>query len=383
MTPAKVVLLSVILSVVASAVVASLLVRDDDRMPRAAGGGPAAQTPQPILPPAAPPDPALEERLRRIEARLDAQGAAGTPRPKEDALQTLLAIKEGTRQLAIRDSFRELVALGNDIVPEVVALLRSGRDQDWGGAFSLSGNVVGGYPRLRTLLIDVLRQIGTPEAHQGLLDGLRGTEDMTDYRDIFMLFRTTADPTMVNGMNAMLAGAVRGLKGEDPKKAFLVADGVAYWLQNHEFEGRLDLIEEMARQGIERGWMERGSFGLLVGLAPERAVDVTHEVREKQGERGLRGAAAAMGAGEETPRAQIARYLELLFASGVAESERLGFYARVPTTPCASIRQPSARDADARALVDFLKRRLAEETGESAKSVLTDHIGRLEAALRQ
>ncbi len=379
-----VVLTSVVLSVLASAVTTALLGRDRGPAPRSAGDvrttAPAPDVmPLPAI--AVQRDPALEERLRRIAARLDAPGAAAAPRSKQEALESLLAITQGGRQLAIKDSFFELVALGNDVVPEIVALLKSGRDQDWGGAFSFSGNVVGGYPRLRTLLIDVLRQIGTPEALKGLLDGLHGTEDMLDFRDLFLLFGSTSDETMVNGMSAMLPAAVLGLKGEDPKKAFVLADSVSRWIQRHDFEGKLDVVEELARQGFDLGRMDRTSFALLVGLAPERAFDLTRQVREKQGERGLYGMAPALG--EDTPRAQIARYLDLLFASGITESERLAFYVRLPGTACESIQPSSARAADARALLDFLKRRLAEETGDDAKSVLTDRIGTLEASLRQ
>lgn len=385
MRPRTVILTSVVLSVLASALTTMVLAPGRAPAPRTVSTERVAPAATGMAPDsaAAAAAPALEERVRRIEARLDAPGVAAAPRSKEEALATVLAIEQGGRQLAIKDSFLELVALGNDVVPEIVALLKSGRDQDWGGAFSLSGNVVGGYPRLRTLLIDVLRQIGTPEAHQGLLDGLRGSEDATDYRDLFMLFRTTTDATMVNGMNAMLAAAVRELKGEDPKKAFMVAYGVADWIQRHEFEGRTDLVEEMARIGFEPGRMDRTSFALLVSLSPERASDLTREVREKRGEDGVYAVASALGMAEDLPRARLARYVDILFASGLSENERLAFYARLPSTPCESIQPASARVADAQALLDFLRRRLAEETTEIARQRLAHAIERLEAALRQ
>jgi hypothetical protein len=382
--PRTVILTSVVLSVLASAVTTMLL---------APGRAPARQTvsTERLTPsaadmppaPAAASAPALAERVGRIEARLDAGGIAPAPRSTKEALETLLAITQGERQVAIADSFLELVALGDDVVPEIVALLKSGRDQDWGGGFSISGNMMRGYPRLRTVLIDVLRQIGTPEAHQGLLDGLRGSEDMADYRDVFMLFRAPSDEILVKGMTEMLPAAVRALKAGDPKKAPLVTNGVAWWIHQHEFEGKLDLIEEMARLGFEPARMDRTSFALLVGLSPERAFALTQEMREKQGKQGLWAAAGGLSAGQDVPRAQFVRYAEMLLASGMQENERHILYRYLPSIPCEGIKDPGARSADARILLDFLKRRLAEETAAYVKQILEHTIEQLEAALRQ
>jgi len=384
MRPRAVVLTSVVLSVLASAVIATLLGRDRSPSARSSDAGRASPPPHEVLPApdaAARTDTSLEERVRRIEARLDAWTEKPARRSTREAIDALLAITRGERQVAIADSFRELVGLGDGVVPEIVALLESGRDQDWGGGFSISGNLVRGYPRLRTLLIDVLRQIGTPEAHQGLLDALRLSGDATDYRDVFMLFRVTSDEIMVKGMTGMLPAAVRCLKDEDPKKASLLTNGVQFWVHQHDFEGKVDLVFEMARLGFEPGRWDRTSFGLLVGLAPERAFELTQQVREKLGERALYTVASVRT--HDAPRAQIVRYLDMLFASEITESERLAFYAGVPRDACETIQPPSARAADARVLLDFLKRRLAVETSPGTKTVLADRIATLESALRQ
>jgi hypothetical protein len=386
MRPRTIVLTSVALSVLASAITATLLAPRGDRAPRAAT---ASQTASPAvtLPPATPTaepttDASLAERVHRIEARLDAAGVVAAPRSTKEAIDALLAITQGERQVAIEDSFHELVAMGDDVVPEIVALLRSGRDQDWGGGFSYSGNMVRGYPRLRTLLIDVLRQIGTPTALNGLLDGLRGTQDPTDFRDLFLFFRTTTDETMVRGISEMTPAALRVLKDADEKQAYMLLYGVTDWIQQHEFPNKLDLVEELARQGLDSNRMDRGSFALLISLSPERAFALLQEVREKQGDQALRTAVGGLSSAQNLPCAKTVRFAEMCLASGIGENERFTLYASLPWRPCSAIKEPEARVADARLLLDFLKRRLGEETGDNVKVILTQRIGSLESSLR-
>lgn len=86
---------------------------------------------------------------------------------------------------------------------------------------------------------------------------------------------------------------------------------------------------------------------------------------------------------QDLPRARLARYLDILFASTLSENQRLAFYTRLPDTPSESIQPASARAADAQALLDFLRRRLAEETTEIARQRLAHAIEGLESALRQ
>lgn len=381
MRPRTVILTSVALSVLASAITTALL-RGSEPPPRTAGPVQTRQPgPETGIPPPAPPDAALEERVRRIEARLNAGSDAPPTRSNKEAVDALLAITQGERQVAIADSFRELVSMGDDIVPEIVALLKSGRDLDWGGGFSFSGNMVRGYPRLRTLLIDVLRQIGTPAALTGLLDGLHGTEDPTDFRDLYLLFRTTTDHIMVEGISAMTPFAVHRLKDADEKQAYLLSRGVTDWIQQHEVPNKIDLVEELARLGAGGNRLDRASFPLLVALSPERAFALTQEIREKQGDTGLRTMIGGLTTAQDTPRAQIVRYSEMLLAAGLDERQRFSLYTSLPSGACAGIKDPAARDADTRKLLEFLRGRLSEETTEYVRVTLTRGIGSLESSL--
>jgi hypothetical protein len=363
-----VVLLSVVLSVLASAITTILLTRERTT-PRAASAP---------LPPVAPAEPRpiaqLDEAVRRIEERLAED--TGPARRKEDALAVLLGITQGERQLAIEDSFQELASFGNDVVPEIVALLKSGRDRDYGGGFSFGGNKMRGYPRLRTVLIDILRQIGTPEAQAGLLDALRGSEDPLDYRDLLLLYRNTTDETMVRGISGMIPGILRDLGQTDNVS---LADGAIWWVRRHDLRGTTDLLEEIARASLATGRHDPGAFAALVEFAPERAFALVREQHAKQGDRALYGGTVAPRG--DPPLAQVARYTELLLSLELSEQSRAMIYAWLPATPCPRIVAKEARDADARVLLDFLRKRLGEETGDLPRRFLTEHITALEHAL--
>jgi hypothetical protein len=382
--PRTVILTSVVLSVLASAVTTMLLAPGRAPAPRTVSTervAPAA-TDMARDPAAAAAAPALEERVRRIEVRLGAPGVAAPPRPKGEALQALLAITQGERQIAIEDSLEELSTLGNDVVPDIVARLKSGRDQDWGGGFSFGGNKMQGYPRLRTLMIDVLRQIGTPEAQEGLLDVLRGSEDPLDYRDVLLLYGTTTDERMVRGISALVPDAMRLAKGQERG---LTMDYVNQWISRHGLKETTDSLVEIARESFTSGaaW-DGGTFGTLIALAPERAFDLTRELREKNGDSAvLRAVTSVSNARSQAPLAQVARYYELVLSLEPTESTRIALYAWLPSRPCRNIEAKDARVADAKVLVDFLAKRLRDETSPKAKEFLAQRIALLEKEIKE
>jgi hypothetical protein len=386
MTPSKVVLLSVLLSVLASVLAMALLfpkAGDQARAPQQvveshAGAPPAGGWFPVTAEPNAEAIVQLQEKVRGIEQKLATGGRAPPVRAKEAALEALLGITQGERQIAIEDSLEELTALGNEVVPDIVALLKSGRDQDYGGSFSYGGNKVSGYPRLRTVMIDVLRQIGTAEAQEGILDVLHASEDPLDYRDVFLLYATTTDERMERGMSAMVPDALRMAKGQERG---LTMHCVTEWVSRHDLKDTADLLEEMARENLASGAYDRETFATLVGLAPERAFDLTRELRERGGE-GALSRAFSSAVRSKAPLAQVARYYELVLSLDLSESSRISLYSSIPTSPCRIIQSNEARTADAMVLLDFLTKRLRDETGPKAKLVLEHYLATLQGSVR-
>ncbi|HEX5136791.1 MAG TPA: hypothetical protein VFY93_07465 [Planctomycetota bacterium] len=389
MTSSKVVLLSVVLSVAASALTTALLTPSNDRVrsSQQTVESHAVASPGEWLPVGAEPNAEaiaqLQDKVRGIEQRLAAAGSAPPARTREAALQDLLAITQGERQLAIEDLFKELSALGNDAVPDIVAILKSGRDQDYGGGFSIGGGKVQGYPRLRTVLIDVLRQIGTPEAQQGLVTALRGTEDVRDYRDLLLLYSRTTDEIMVKGISAMIPDLLRNEQAKSEEHAYVMGYATE-WIRRHGMKDTTDLLEGIARENLSSGRVDRGTFATLIEFSPERAFALTREQYAKEGDRAFLKAASSMNMGRrDLSLAQVARYTELLLSLEPSASTRMTIYGMTPSRLCEKIDSKEARVADGRVLLEFLRKRLREETDEVPKRVLADHITQLEQALQQ
>jgi len=384
MRPSRIILLSVGLSVLASVLTTLALAPPGDRGGHAPRGGgdlpPAPQAGNARPSPGAPADLAeLRETVRRLEEKVEAP----PERHAEDALAVLIGIKQGERQLAIEDSFKELSALGNDVVPRIVAILKSGEDQDYGGGFSFGGNKMRGYPRLRTVLIDVLRQIGTPEAQRGLLEGLRGTDDPLDYRDLLLLYRTTSDEIMVNGISAMMP-AILDAAGGTGDEMFLLVDYATSWIRQHDLEDTAPALEKIARESFAAGRPDRGAFTTLVALAPERAFTLIREQHAKLGDTVIQRSATGFRMGRaEIPLAQVARYCELILTLDMSDVTRGQVFQWLPDRLCTAFESAGARNADGRVLLEFLRKRLAVETSDYARRALTDHISKLEQALQQ
>jgi len=385
MSPSKVVLLSVGLSVVASVVTTYALAPARER----AGYAPRSSVDVPEATPDAEgalPAPRgtegiaeLREAVRRLEAKVEAPPA----RHAEDALAVLLGIKQGERQLAIEESLKELTALGNDVVPQIVALLKSGEDQDYGGGFSFGGNKMRGYPRLRTVLIDVLRQIGTPEAQRGLLEGLRGTDDPLDYRDVLLLYGSTNDEIMVKGIAAMMPDILRAARSAGDEGTFLL-DSTTSWILRHEMKETTAALEEIARDNLAASRPDRGAFPALVAFSPERAFALVREQYANQGETVIRTASPGLRAARaDVPLAQVARFSELILSLELTEVTRGMFYMSLPDRLCSSIESADARKADGRVLLEFYRKRLAVETSEMSTRTISRHIAKLEQALEQ
>jgi hypothetical protein len=389
LSPPRVVVLSVLFAVGAS-VVATLAVRAalGDRAPareRAVRREPAAAGERGGAPADAGAIRELADSVARIERALQDEGVPlqGTRAARKDEiLAGLLAITQRERQLAVREAFQKLSRCGDAVVPDIVALLKSGRDQDWGGGFSFGGNMfTGGYPRLRTVLIDVLRQIGTPAAKEGLLDALGGSEDLLDYRDLLLLYSGTTDEQMVRGISAMIPEMLESVRGGG-EGADQVDRYVSDWITRHNPEGADDLLEQLALRALREGKPAGSALAALIDSSPERAfLLVSRRAEDKQ--QAIRQAATSLRMGRAgVSLSAAARFCELVWSKMDPDrTTRTWFYVSLPTRLDRSIASAAERAADGRVLLEFLERQQRTETDEGLRRMLEKTIDRLKGEI--
>ncbi|MBN2491579.1 MAG: hypothetical protein JXQ29_12085, partial [Planctomycetes bacterium] len=330
----------------------------------------------------------LEQRLAEL-AQSEVGGGAKPAVAKAELLARVRGLEHGEQQLAILQALADLVALGDAVVPDLVDLLSSGFDRDYGGGFSMGGNKMNSYPRLRTMLIDALRQIGTDAAKEGLLRALGSSGSLTDYRDLLMLFKSTTDEGMIRGISARLPDLFAKLEEADLKvlerEARSLDWQLAAWLQGHPSPQVVEMVAGL----LERGKIDSRSFGaellgVLVDSAPERAFAALVKLATASGgESAIRETVHPM-AFRNTKLARAAQFLELVLGRMNPSTElRMHLYANLPLGLCRAIEDPGARAADGRQLLELLTRQLAVETDPKARARLQWGADRLKKEIER
>jgi hypothetical protein len=338
---------------------------------------------------------------RRIVGRDESRGV-GEPAPMEAAapqeqpsrtpdarrgaraLEQLKAVTDGRRFVAVEDARTELVRIGDDAVPEVLALLDSGLETDWGGRFETRGFHVDSYPGLRMVLLDVLRQIGTPASKKAFVDALGRTEHVRDLWALKLYWGTT-DPALIDGVSAVAPKLLRlvakaGLPAAEADHPDSAVDNLLMWLYMHPADGIAGPLEEIVLQGRPEGtWSERAfesTFTLLARLAPEKAAEDALALQERDpAKREL----VELSKRVWCPNAIRARFFATLFARGnFTPQVRVTLYEPMPIGLWTEKGwDHAAQVADALPYVDFLERRLEAETDVGAKRVLEESLSRL------
>jgi len=335
---------------------------------------------------------AISERVARFERRTTqppAPGAAPSPgdadaRRRRQALDRLKAVTDGRRFVAVEDTRTELVRMGDDAVPDVLALLDSGFEQDWDGRFETRGLHVDGYPGLRMVLLDVLRQIGTPASKKAFVDALGRSDHVRDLWALKLYWGTT-DPVLVDGVAAIAPKLLQlvaksGLPAAVKDHPDSPVHNLLYWLSMHPAPDLAGPLEEIVLLGRPAGtWNEQtfeSLFSLLARVAPEKAAEDALALDERSpGERELLKLSGKLFC----PNAIRARYYATVFARGTfTPPVRLELYQQLPGDLYREKEwDHDAQVADARPYVDFLERRLEAETDANAKRVLEESLSRL------
>jgi hypothetical protein len=306
-------------------------------------------------------------------------------------LTDLEANTDGTRVVAIRDALQRFVAIGDPIVPDIVNLLKSGIDTRYVDR-KLMLQHVEGYVGLRMVLIDALREIGTPAARQGLLDAVATSRDVRDFRDLLVHYYSSTDQAFVDAVVAMIPDMLRRLAevgvAADDYEAQELAIYVAFWIRKHELTDALKhVVEVLLRMPSDndRAHMAYDRlFSVLVEYRPERAAEVALALEEKHPGRGLLLWCSRQTDPYQTPRAHLVRYFGVLLSRrDLATNVRGGLYATLPDKALHGIEDPEERSADAQALVTLLESRLADETDENLEYMLRRKIESLRASIEE
>lgn len=336
------------------------------------------------------------ERIARLEeevARLRKALAEGRPEAaldpevrKVEVLERLKSIEHGERQVAVHELVRDLAEIGDPVVADLVDLLRSGYERDWGGGFSTGGNAVKSYGRLRMALIDALRQIGTEESKAGLLSVVGESEDLTDFRDLLLMYGSTRDPVMIEGISALVPGILERIAKEGvarcEQRYVMLIDLLIRWIRRHDMAHVAKPVAAIVERSSAEGYNENRLFGLVVELAPERAAAIAAARFEAHPGRASGYRLADFGDRGQIPLQQVTRYFELLFiALDLDASQRGSLYLAIQPFLCGRIQDVDARIRDARVLLGWMEARRELESADNAMRNLDRAIKGLESAI--
>jgi hypothetical protein len=326
-------------------------------------------------------------RIARLEA--DVSSAADPSAHARKVLEDLKAITDGNRTMAVQDALTELVRVGDPAVPDIVALLESGLEREYGGRFAVEGNAVASYPGLRMVLLDALRQIGTKTATDGMAQALSRSEHIADFRVVLLCRRPDADvtdPSLVAALSSTASRMLRKIAAEGidlsadaPDNA---ASSVLWWIMTHPSQADVPAVEELVLHGRPKSaWgyhVFEVAYGTLAQLAPEKAVQATQTLHFSAGETlNLSGYLPGL-----TPAGQVRYYEALLTRPDFEAHLRSELYSRLQYFSDTG-KDPARRAAEVQPIVRFLEARAAAETDASARSAAEQALAQLRAAIER
>lgn len=345
------------------------------------------------------------ERLDRLERSVAAlarqvEGPSG-PAPPDAAergrriLERLAAVADVRQDPGSAKDFRELVRLGDPVVPGIVAFLDSGAERQYAGRDS-HGMSAGrmSHTSLRTTLLDALAQIGSPAAKRAMLDCVSRSGIPGDLRTLLSFYEEDADSEWVRRVSALVLAALRKVAESGAEEAddetSMLSDKLLDWVRTHgmtEAAGALATIVGKARLG-PNGWTgpEHEYFRVLLVLDPTAAAEAVLALQRVSASEPLhRQAAVCFATGIETAPGSLAckaRYLDRLIASGsLGLDVRRYLYGVAPDQRWPEFEDPERRQEDGRVMVAFLEVRLSTEVDEEARSVLEAKLTRLREAI--
>jgi len=355
---------------------------------RAGGGGRGTgRAPQPVG--GAPVDlPALREQLRDLGARVAAlEDGSLRRRPSDpgagreslaDRIGRLLArvkgVEQGEQQLVLEMAVMELVKIGPPAIAPVTACLATGEDRVYRRGYSRSGGRFRSYPRYRTVLFDVLTQIGTPRALSGLLAAVEAGDTLPDYRDLLLLFDRTGNERMIEGIHRLVPRCLElasRLSREELQERNLdrFPSLVSRWIDRHDLVRFTDELVDYLKTRREPGFHDVQILPTLVRLSQEEAFRYV----EDRVSTGMKPGSVVNQSirSDRLPLARRASWFRgLMQRYPVDETLRTIIYFNLPTSSCTAIKEPSARKEDARVMLSFIAELAGRENDENRRRML-------------
>jgi hypothetical protein len=335
-------------------------------------------------------DAIRERRTEEREVKPAKEESSGEKAVRE-AVRRFLDIRRSSPKGALTRAFEDLLNFGDQAVPFLAEVLRSGTDVDFGRGGGDSGSILKSHATLRSRIIDALYQIGTPEAKKAILQALADPKSIAEMKVAIFLFGESKNPMMKQGTAAMLPVLMDrlGLDGPD-------AIPVAIWGYDSLFcsaaknTGLTQDGEFMLRiaESVKRGdpkYPFVGSFlGLLVEDSPESAWRILNESIRRNERRNLTWVVSRIGS-TILRNCRPEKFIEFIKVA-FADSEVQGDVRSTIYRLCGNQTYSRGGKGEDRAALDILRRFLEDrrtvEQDTKARAVLEDAIRRFEARLR-
>ncbi|MHC4599465.1 MAG: hypothetical protein ACYS47_10710 [Planctomycetota bacterium] len=228
---------------------------------------------------------ALTDKVSRLSEKVESQGPGAGPKGPElaEIFSSLTKITQSGREMVLKKKMGELLDHGEAIVPLIEEFLATNVDYDYGG-YSSGGSYFKSHPSLRSVMIDLLSQVGSERAREIVLAIFERPAHKYDLDSIMVLFSRTSDETMRRGFADRLPKLIDHL-GKN------TIEGFRYSMLGHflpEFVSRLDLGDGkaftasvtrcLAATDIDNDRFT-AFFPMLINRAPEAAVRLLSEKR--------------------------------------------------------------------------------------------------------
>lgn len=363
-----------------------------------------AQQDAPPPVPAPPPsvDAELAERISELEkavAALAARSAGGTGSPaaglalrRRQTLERLVSISDRDKRRTIRSLSDELVACGDDVVPDILEALNSGVEHEFysGHSFGMSAGILTSWGGRRMVLLNILRQIETPAADEAFLEAVANSRRLSDYRDLLIMYLMTENPVMVRGISALVpdmlrevaeAGGVQAAEREATHLAWRLA-GFITWHDLSEVAGPLEDLLRKA-PAVPGGGLHHENepfFAALARFEPERAARIALDRQEQDPERLAIAALSRWLDG--VPYASQILYFEVLFSQpDVDATARRSLFNSMWLVTGARFEDAAKQIEDTQAFVSYLEGKRRQETDANVRRAIEHKLADLRRML--
>ncbi|MHC5080496.1 MAG: hypothetical protein ACYTHN_15905 [Planctomycetota bacterium] len=272
----------------------------------------------------------LAGKVDEISTKMESMGPGLKRKDLLSLFQSLAEITEPGREMLIKKKMGELIDFGDQIIPLVEAFLAQNVDYKYGG-FSSGGSYFKSHPSLRSVMIDLLCQVGSPRAKEIVLEIFANPKNVHDLDAIFVLCSNTNDPVMKEGFIQRIPELFACLQRNSVEDFKYSRFGHFFtpFMSRLEIERDKKFIGSLSRL-VESGGVNserfKHLFPLLIQSSPDAAFEVLSRKKEDL-ERGEWRFHEIMGYGRSATLARTFQFTKRCFDSlDLDEKERGDLY---------------------------------------------------------